>query len=403
MPIDPSEHTEAPASSPKINAWAGRARNVLIFALSVVVSLVIAEIGFRIVTGVPIFDATDWRAEGVQATRTGDRAIGDPLLGWTLMPHYSREDFTTLDHGFRRNFDEREVRTGEILAVGDSFTEGFDDVDDANTWPAYLEKMTGTAVVNAGVAGYGTDQIVLRAEQVLPIVKPKTLVVGIFSDDISRTALSESGAPKPHFTTANGELVYHPPGPLEKGENESLFGKAVRSVLGHSALSDHLLSSLAPGFWYPTASLYVEVQNDPVDITCKLLVRLKKQADEKQIRFLLFLQYSGELVLEEPVIVPHMQKVTECSREAGIQVVDQFAPLQALTRGEPDLIAEYYVRENEDFGHMTSKGNEHAAQLLAAALKQQTAPPPQDAASPAAAPAPPPQSSALPDPRILPN
>ncbi len=61
---------------------------MLVFALSVVVSLVIAEIGFRIVTGVPIFDATDWRAEGVQSTRTGDRAIGDPLLGWTLMPHY---------------------------------------------------------------------------------------------------------------------------------------------------------------------------------------------------------------------------------------------------------------------------------------------------------------------------
>jgi hypothetical protein len=177
----------------------------------------------------------------------------------------------------------------------------------------------------------------------------------------------------------------------------------VRTVLGYSALSNHLLSRLAPGFWYPTASLYVGVQNDPIDITCKLLARLKKQADDKQIRFLLFLQYSGELVLEEPVIVPHMQKITKCSREAGIQVVDQFAPLQALTRGEPDLIAQYYVPENGDFGHMTSKGNEHAAQLLAAALKGQTAPPPQDAASPATAPASPPQSSALPDLKILPN
>ena len=411
MSSDPSEPAGVPASPSRIGVWASRAWNVLAITLSIAVTLAIAEIGFRLVTGVPIFDATDWRAEGVQSTRTGDRAIGDPLLGWTLVPHYSRKDFTTfdhgfttLDHGFRRNFDEREVRTGEILAVGDSFTEGFDDVNDANTWPAHLEKMTGTAVVNAGVAGYGTDQIVLRAEQALPIVKPKTLVVGIFSDDISRTALSESGAPKPHFTTADGELVYHPPGPLEKDENESLFGKAVRTVLGHSALSDHLLSSLAPGFWYPTAPLYVEVQNDPVDITCKLLIRLKKQADDKQIRFLLFLQYSGELVLEEPVIVPHMQKVTECSREAGIQVVDQFAPLQALTRGKPDLVAEYYVRENEDFGHMTSKGNEHAAQLLASALKAQAAPPPQEgAASPATAPASPPQSSALPDLKILPN
>src|SRR5687768_3172655 len=104
MTIDPSEHTEAPASTPKINTWADHARNVLVFALSVVVSLVIAEIGFRVVTGVPIFDATDWRAEGVQSTRTGDRAIGDPLLGWTLVPNYRTDDFNTIDHGFRRNF-----------------------------------------------------------------------------------------------------------------------------------------------------------------------------------------------------------------------------------------------------------------------------------------------------------
>ena len=399
MSLDPSEPADAPASSPRVNAWVSRARNTLIFTLSIVVSLVIAEVGFRLVTGVPILDGTNWRAEGVQSTRTGDRAIGDPLLGWTLMPNYRTERFNTIGHGFRRNFDENDVRTGAILAVGDSFTEGFDEVDDANTWPAHLEKMTGTPVVNAGVAGYGTDQIILRAEQALPIVKPKTLVVGIFSDDIGRAGLSESGAPKPHFTTENVELVYHAPGPLESGENESLAGKAVRAVLGYSALSDYLFNRLAPGFWYPTASLYEEVQNDPVTITCKLLARLKKRADDNQIRFLLFLQYGGELVLEEPVIVTDMQKITECSQTAGIQVIDQFAPLQALTRGKHDLVAQYYTRDSSEFGHMTPKGNEHAAQLLAAALKDT---PPQSGTSPAPG-ASPPQSSALPEQNVLPN
>ena len=397
MSLDPSEPADAPASS----TWVSRARNTFIFTLSIVVSLVIAEVGFRLVTGVPILDGTDWRAEGVQSTRTGDRAIGDPLLGWTLMPNYRTERFNTIDHGFRRNFDEKDVRTGAILAVGDSFTEGFDEVDDANTWPAHLEKMTGMPVVNGGVAGYGTDQIILRAEQILPIVKPKTLIVGFFSDDINRSALSESGAPKPHFTTDKGELVYHPPGPLEKGENESLVGKAVRAVLGYSALSDHLFSRLAPGFWYPMtgASLYQEVENDPMDITCKLLARLKRQADDNQIRFLLFLQYGGELVLEEPVIVPDMKKVTECGQEAGIQVVDQFAPLQALTRGNSNLVTVYYTPYGREFGHMTSKGNEHAAQLLAGALKDT---PPQSVASPLGV-SPPPQSSALPEQNVLPN
>jgi hypothetical protein len=381
MSLDPSGRANPPRSL-GINTWQSRIRNVLISTLSVVVSLVIAEVGFRIIMGVPILDATDWRAEGAQANRTGDRAIGDPLLGWTLKPHYRGDEFTTLEHGFRRNFGENEVRKGAILAVGDSFTEGFDDVDDANTWPAHLEKMTGTPVVNAGVPGYGTDQIILRAEQMLPIVEPKTLVIGIFSDDINRAALSESGAPKPHFTTENGELLYHPPGPLERREKETFLGKALRAVLGHSALSDHLFSRLTPEFWYPTGAVYEEVQNDPVDITCKLLARLKRRADDDQIRFLLFLQYGGDLVLREPAIVTDMQKITECSHKVGIQVVDQFAPLKALTHGNSELVALYYTPDGQEFGHMTSQGNQHAAQLLAGALKEQAAPP---------------QSSALPE------
>jgi hypothetical protein len=360
-----------------MNAWVSRAGNILIFTLSIVVSLVIAEIGFRIVTGVPILDGSDWRAEGAQSNRIGDRAIADPLLGWTLMPNYRTERFDTIGHGFRRNFDENEVRTGAILAVGDSFTEGFDDVDDANTWPAHLEKMTGTPVVNAGVPGYGTDQIILRAEQILPIVKPKTLIVGFFSDDINRAALSDSGAPKPYFTTENGELVFHAPGPLESGEKEGFIPKVLRAVLGYSALSNLVFSRLTPGFWYPTGgSLFKEVENDPVDITCKLLARLKQRADDNQIRVLLFLQYGGELVLEEPVILPDMKKITECSQKAGIQVVDQFAPLQAQTRGNPDLVALYFTLDGKgEFGHMTSKGNEHAAQLLAGALNEVASPP----------------------------
>ncbi len=185
------------------------------------------------------------------------------------------------------------------------------------------------------------------------------------------------------------------PARSSESENVSLVGKVLRAVLGYSALSDHLLGRLAPGFWYPAGALYEEVQNEPVDVTCKLLTRLKRQTDNDKIRLLLFLQYSGELVLEEPAIVPDMAKVTECARKAGIQVVDQFAPLQVLTRGSPDLVATYYTPYSREFGHMTSKGNEHAAQLLAGALNEQ-APSKQSVTTP-------PQSSALPNQNVLPN
>jgi hypothetical protein len=46
--------------------------------------------------------------------------------------------------------------------VGDSFTFG-DQVSNHETWPACLERKTGTGVANAGVFGYGGAQSVLRA------------------------------------------------------------------------------------------------------------------------------------------------------------------------------------------------------------------------------------------------
>jgi hypothetical protein len=140
--------------------------------------------------------------------------------------------------------------------------------------------------------------------------------------------------------------------------------------LGYSALSHHVFSRLTPAFWYPQqASVYREVANEPLKIICRLLEKTKQMSDDRDVRLLLFLQYAGEFVLEEPGIIPDMEHVTRCAQKAGIQVVDQFAPLKALTKGDADLVDEYYVVEGEEFVHMSSKGNRHAAQLLADALR----------------------------------
>lgn len=65
-----------------------------------------------------------------------------------------------------------------MIAVGDSFTAG-SEVADAETWPAQLERLIDGPVINAGVGGYGTDQMILRSESLLPVLQPSAVVVGI--------------------------------------------------------------------------------------------------------------------------------------------------------------------------------------------------------------------------------
>ena len=65
---------------------------------------------------------------------------------------------------FRNNNAEQPINKLEskILFSGDSFTFG-DGVDDKNTFPSIFQAVTGRKVINAGVPGYGIDQMYLRS------------------------------------------------------------------------------------------------------------------------------------------------------------------------------------------------------------------------------------------------
>jgi lysophospholipase L1-like esterase len=75
----------------------------------------------------------------------------------------------------------------QVLALGDSFTVGF-GVEAGEAWPARLEQRlaertqaVGLRVVNGGVSGYSVAQIRATAEELLPLLRPQLLVVGIYS------------------------------------------------------------------------------------------------------------------------------------------------------------------------------------------------------------------------------
>jgi hypothetical protein len=348
--------------------------NAALAITSIVVSLLLIEGGYRYAAGLPLFELVDWRAAKV--VRSEYKAMADPVLGWTVRPWVDTDDFSTIDYGIRANFNEKTVRAGGILAVGDSFTQGW-EVDDDETWPSYLEKLSGVPVVNAGVGGYGTDQIILRAEQMLPIAQPKILIIGFLEADMFRTGHSVFGAPKPYFTLEGGDLRYHPPDLVEHHEDQAgaltALAYALREGLGYSAAADHLLASLAPDYWYGAGQRlsYQRADNQGGEITCALLRRLKVETDEAGIPLMLFMQHHAPLLFAYEHSTPVAQQVIACAQAADIRVVDQFDSLRAIALQDNTCrICEYYegMFAGKIYGHMTAKGNQHAANLLYAAL-----------------------------------
>ena len=114
--------------------------------------------------------------------------IHSDLLGHVPNPGFSGpgvgRSFHTIDADGLRFSGERPVSSERpILTVGDSYTYG-DEVRDEEAWPAQLQRIMGRPVLNGGVTGYGFDQTVLRAEQLVDRHNPSVVIVGFITHTI---------------------------------------------------------------------------------------------------------------------------------------------------------------------------------------------------------------------------
>jgi hypothetical protein len=358
--------------------------------------LAIGEIALRVAMRAPLTDWHDFRHE--RAAGTINKAVEyDSLLGWRLKSHIKSPGFNTLDYGFRSHGDaDAKIQTGGVLAVGSSFTAGSGVVDD-QSWPAHLQQLAGWNVNNGGQGGYQADQIVLLAEQLLPLIRPQAIVVDLIPGAIIGTGYASSGWPKPYFTIENGDLAIHN-SPVPQSQVATSDRRGVKWYLGHFAVLDQFMATLTAD-----GSSFVTVETDEVGVTCRLLARLKQKADAADLRLFVYLQYGGlevvdsnrmaaalgtgkyyrakrwiktklsPLLLNTPPGAPDWyeaaQETGKCARGLGMKTVDELPMLRAVYDRNPDDLRKYYqIEPDGSMGHKSSFGNMEVAKLVAAAI-----------------------------------
>ena len=148
----------------------------------------------------------------------------DPILGWSKAPGarvvYRRREYTVEvainSHGLRdpeRGY-EAPPGTARILALGDSFVEGY-SVSLPQTATQVLESALTHAgcpadVINGGTAGYSTDQELLFYETEGHRYKPRIVVLFFhYNDVVYNDRQDYFGAPKPVFQMGEGPLCIH--------------------------------------------------------------------------------------------------------------------------------------------------------------------------------------------------
>lgn len=294
--------------------------------------------------------------------RLGQMTVHHPMnwharLGYTPRPGASvspRGEQTHDALGLRLHVDappaEVAASARPILAVGDSFTYG-GEVDDDESWPAELQRRLGRPVWNGAVPGYGFDQTVLRAEQLVPLLRPSLLLVGVIPDDVRRCTYSTRFAPKPYFTLAGDGLELHNV-PVPR-ETAPALARPLKHALGVSHLADALLSRWAPDWWYLDVRP-VRRHDDGPEVARRLVDRLADFAEAQSLPVVIVVQ--GSLTANTNLVQPLMTR----ARERELQVLNVLPVLRRRLKQDPSL-AERWFR-----GHMTAEGNAWVAERVAA-------------------------------------
>ncbi len=192
-------------------------KNLLLFLISTLVTLGLLELALRAL------------GPGDEVAHVPDPELifkpGESRrLRYVRFPEHGGEVIETRfdDFGFRAGGgDPQDSGAYRIFVYGDSFIQAsYSRVENtfAGKLAEYLDQQTGTpvSVINAGVDGYGPDQVYLRMAREVPEFRPDLVVVSLFADndvgDLIRNKLfrlNREGALERHGFVLTDELLGH--------------------------------------------------------------------------------------------------------------------------------------------------------------------------------------------------
>lgn len=365
--------------------------NASLVIAALVLSLLGLEVGLRVADGVPIFQKRNFLVARLAALTDPSPAANnrfDPVLGWVpkdywnpagpydpMQPHIGKYGI------FLKPGEHQDPPTGAILAIGDSFTVG-SDVRTDESWPAYLQRLLHEPVINAAAGGYAIDQIVLRAQSLLDVLKPRLVIIAIVADDIARASFETyGGANKPYFLVKNGALV-HMNDPVPPFAKSNDLGPGL-TLLGYSYAVD----------WFAKRTGYTQlglshqfraVSTDEGAVACLLLRDLRHRLDERHIELLVLLQYGGLAVFNYSSIdtfPEYFKKAHGCLTDGSFAYVDLWPELKGTLNSGMDKFKPLWLTYpgmieggarlgGWYFGHPSPLGHQLTAQLITKRLEQ---------------------------------
>lgn len=352
-------------------------RKTSLVLVSLAVGFLLVELGMRAIVGSGFSFSRNFIFENTELLRDRTVTAYHPQLGWRTQPVSVSQGsaITYGPHGVRMNGPDIDpLPTGAILAVGDSFTAG-SEVSDIFSWPAQLEQIVRKPVVNASTGGWGSDQIILQTEMLLPVVKPSSVIVSFLDVSLARSEMSVfGGRAKPYYSIQAGELTRHnDPVP----DSAVGIGKAGRiaKIAGHSLALTVALDRIGLLQPFQRRLTHRQEHKDGAAVTCRLLERLGKKLADDGIPAVALFQFGAiNFLSDDKQPGGRARTVETCAARTGFRTVSLFTPLQqTFTNDRPafDRLFNRIGNPNDPDGrrviyaHMSAAGNGFVAETLA--------------------------------------